>query len=408
MAHLSIDARLGDPAAALPEATAALPEAAAAVPESTVVPDSAAPRPGSTRARVLELLLVGGGTLVLFPLAWLARRAFGQEAAEDAIDFLAYHAALVINNPHFAVTYLLFYRDARRRALGDAFPRAMRARYVLAGLVVPIALIAWAGEALAARSAWSLGLLVQLMFLLVGWHYVKQGFGILTVLSARRGVRFRPLERRVILAHCFAGWAYAWASPADPGRVLQEKGVVFRSIAHPPWLEAATGVAFALSTALLAVVLARKWRVEGRPPPLAPLAGFLITIWLWTVYSSINRLMMYVIPALHSVQYLYIVWLLRRNEARAEEGPPLFGKPASVRLLSLAVAAIGLGWALFRGVPGFLDDAFARAGRGRAAGDLGQTPYFAAIFVVVNIHHYFMDNVIWRRENPETRHLQAP
>ena len=38
---------------------------------------------------------------------------------------------------------------------------------------------------------------------------------------------------------------------------------------------------------------------------------------------------------------------------------------------------------------------------------LGETPYFAAIFVFVNIHHYFMDFVIWRRENPRTRHLLA-
>jgi len=26
--------------------------------------------------------------------------------------------------------------------------------------------------------------------------------------------------------------------------------------------------------------------------------------------------------------------------------------------------------------------------------------------VVVNIHHYFMDHVIWRRDNPDTRYLR--
>jgi len=38
-------------------------------------------------------------------------------------------------------------------------------------------------------------------------------------------------------------------------------------------------------------------------------------------------------------------------------------------------------------------------------GPLGPTPYFAAIFAFVNIHHYVMDHVIWRRDNPETRYL---
>lgn len=372
------------------------------------MPAPAEVSPGASwRARLAELLLVGGGTLVLFPLAWLLRRAAGPEPAEDAVDFFAYHAALVINNPHFAVTYLLFYKGARARALGGVFPPMQRARYVFAGFVVPLVLVAWAWRALATGSARTMGFMIQLMFLLVGWHYVKQGFGILTVLSARRGFRFSALERKVVLAHCFAGWAYAWASPFDPGKVVQEKGVLYTSIAHPPGLELAAGIAFGLSAIALIAVLARKWRAEKALPPLAPFTGFLVTIWLWTVYSSIDRLMMYVIPALHSVQYLYMVWLLKRNEAREAEGPPLFGKPAAVRLLALAVSAVALGWVLFRGVPQFLDGALVLgATPGDRTADLGPTPYLAAIFVVVNIHHYFMDHVIWRRENPDTRYLR--
>jgi hypothetical protein len=35
------------------------------------------------------------------------------------------------------------------------------------------------------------------------------------------------------------------------------------------------------------------------------------------------------------------------------------------------------------------------------------TPFFAAFFVVVNLHHYLMDTVIWRRDNPEMRYLRA-
>ena len=38
---------------------------------------------------------------------------------------------------------------------------------------------------------------------------------------------------------------------------------------------------------------------------------------------------------------------------------------------------------------------------------MGPAPYFAAIFAFVNLHHYFMDHVIWRRDNPHTRYLFA-
>jgi hypothetical protein len=60
---------------------------------------------------------------------------------------------------------------------------------------------------------------------------------------------------------------------------------------------------------------------------------------------------------------------------------------------------------LFRGAPSLLDTSVASGWRTES---LGETPFFAAFFLVVNLHHYFMDYVIWRRENPETRYLQEP
>ena len=36
---------------------------------------------------------------------------------------------------------------------------------------------------------------------------------------------------------------------------------------------------------------------------------------------------------------------------------------------------------------------------------VGPTPFLAAFVAIVNVHHYFMDWVIWRRETPETRYL---
>jgi hypothetical protein len=390
---------------------AAFPSASTAAPASENGGARTAPattrRWSEVRAQLAELMLVGGATLVLLPLAWLLRWGLGLDAAEYAVGFTTFYAAYVINDPHFAVTYLLFYKDARQRAFGRELPRAQRFRYLVAGALVPAALVGWAVAALAFRSAQSLGWMVQLMFLLVGWHYVKQGFGVLTVLSARRGVRISPRERAVILAHCVTAWAYAWASPAIAAGDFEEKGIVYRAPAHPRWLELVTLAPFVVSTVALLVLLGAKWRREKRTLPLVPLGGLLITVWSWTIYSSIDPLLRYAIPALHSIQYLYFVWLLRRNEAREGEGPPSFGRPVAVRVGALAVSALLLGCFLFHGGPAFLDGVFVvRAGHhARDPGPLGETPFFAAIFVIVNIHHYFMDNVIWRRDNPEMRYL---
>src|SRR4051812_30106449 len=324
-------------------------------------------------AGVGEFLLVGGLTPILFPLSWLLRKSLGLDAAELAVGFTMFHAAHVINDPHFSVTYLLFYKDARARAFGGAFEPAQRARYIVAAIVVPLALAVWAIVALATKSAGMLGWMIQLMFLLVGWHYVKQGFGVMTVLAARRGVTFRPRERLAILAHCFAGWAYAWASPFDPGRELEEKGVVYTTLAHPLGLERLTRIVFFATLVPLVATLIQKWRREGRLPLLTPLTAMLCSVWSWSIYSNVDPLVRYVIPALHSVQYLYFVWLLKGNEARERERPPWFEASARVRLGILAASALGLGWVLFHGAPWALDDGLVTP-RARSS-MLGPTPY---------------------------------
>ena len=350
---------------------------------------------------------MGGVTPFLFPISWWLRKTLGLDASELAVGFLMFHAAHVINDPHFAVTYLLFYKDGTAGAWGRAAKPWQRVRYLVAGVLVPLTLTLWASSALGMRSAASLGLMIQLMFLLVGWHYVKQGFGVLTVLAARRGVRFLPRERWALLAHCFAGWAYAWASPADPGTEVEEKGVVYRTLAHSQGLEQATHVVFLVTGLVLLGVLVQKRRREGPLPIFAPLTAMLCSIWSWSIYSSIDPLVVYVIPALHSIQYLYFVWLLKGAEAREREGPPWFEVSARVRIGVLALSALALGWLLFHGAPSALDEMLIPR-RARFSGwPLGPTPYFAALYTCVNLHHFFMDSVLWRRDNPQTRYLYA-
>jgi hypothetical protein len=264
-------------------------------------------------------------------------------------------------------------------------------------------LVAWAGWALASHAANTLGWMVQLMYLAVGWHYGKQGFGVLTVLCARRGVSFTAWERRALLAHVYAAWAFAWASPPLPPGEYQERGVVYWAPGRPELLMTASGAVLALSTIALIVALVQKARREGSLP-WWPLSAYLATLWLWGIGSAIDPLVRYVIPALHAVQYVFFVALLRWNEARSEEGPPRFGRPATSRLAALALGALVLGWALFRGIPALLDQELVPRDGWES---LGATPFFAAFYVVVNLHHFAMDAVIWRREHAPTRWLVA-
>ena len=360
--------------------------------------------PRVSTSRVTEFLLVGGATVFMFPLSWILRHWLGLDDAEYAAGFLTFYAAYVVNDPHFTVTYFLFYKNVKTRALSTEVPLAQRVRFLFAGFAAPVLLLGWGLGALTSRNAATLGWMIQLMYVLVGWHYVKQGFGVLSVLSARRGVRLTAWERRAILFHCYAGWAYAWANPAAPEGWFEERGVVYVGIAHPRWFELGASAVLAASVVAVAFVLVQKWRRERRTIPLAPLSGLLVSIWLWSIYSAVDPLVRYVIPALHSIQYLYFVWLMRTGEARERQAA--FGASVTSRVLVLALSAIALGWLLFHGAPAVADGALARAHRGHPVGLLGATPALAVFYVFVNVHHYLMDTVIWRRENPDTRYLQ--
>ncbi len=387
-------------------------------------PASAGPLRGPVRARSIgEFLITGGATLLLIPLAVWYRKSAGLEHSEYLVSMVAFYAAYVINDPHFAVSYLLFYKNVGSRLRGEEFQGAQRVRYLVAGFIVPVVMAVWIGVALIQMSAAILGGLIQLMFFLVGWHYVKQGFGVLTVLSGRYNVRFNARERTVALAHCFSAWAYAWSSPREMGGQYEESGVVYTALQHPHGLEQVTLAALVLSSAALVWVVMERIRRKDPLPPPAATTGFFMSLWLWTIYSNFDPLIAYVIPGLHSLQYWYFVYLLKKNEAHHDDAA---GKPAKSGLERLAVmfgpvwgrmglffvTSVALAWLGFAGIPEFLDDNFAAttAKLGEdpevSAVTIGATPFVAAFATFINIHHYFMDHVIWRRENPDTQFLR--
>src|ERR1041384_6427718 len=102
----------------------------------------------ATRAGLLETLAAYGLTLVVFPLSWLLRSSLGLDQSELIVGLAMFQAAHVVNDPHFSVTYLLFYRNARARLSGAIGGTAQRVRYALVALLVPALLVGWAVLAL--------------------------------------------------------------------------------------------------------------------------------------------------------------------------------------------------------------------------------------------------------------------
>jgi hypothetical protein len=160
---------------------------------------------------VLDFLCLGGSSLILLPFLFILPDA--QYRAPLATTMLL--IAHLINHPHFAHSYQIFYRGFAAKAFRPDLGRVMQARYIFAGIVVPAALLSFCAISIARGDARLLGYGGNLMALFVGWHYVKQGYGMLMVDAVLKRRFFKDPEKKVLLANSYLVWIFAWLGAND-------------------------------------------------------------------------------------------------------------------------------------------------------------------------------------------------
>jgi hypothetical protein len=355
---------------------------------------------GRSSTKTIEFFAAGGLSILLLPLCLL----FAPDGAEAQVSLVAVAAiwlAYVINDPHFLVTYQIFYRDFAAKIKGDGYQRGEQIRYWMAGLILPFLLMLWIGAVLALELPMMAAGIMQLLFILVGWHYVKQGYGVLSVLSARRGVFYSSLERNLVIAHCLISWIYAWTMPMAERRPFEMDGITYMAAGIGQWPIDVMFVLFVISGVAAIGILVVKFVKARQMPPLAPLAGLFVTLYLWVVWTGINEAFGYLIPALHSIQYLFFVFLLERGRARAGQDAANAQGKVMRHIGLVAIIALGLGWLGFHFVPNWLDQ-----NMHWDEALLGPVIFMAMLTAFINIHHFMMDNVIWRKDNPDMKYLR--
>ena len=261
--------------------------------------------------------------------------------------------------------------------------------------------------ALGAGSAPLLGLAANFMFFTVGWHYAKQGYGILMLDAARKGVRFGAPERRRLLWNTHLVWVVNWLAANDALKAEELWGITYYLIDVPDPLLVAMAALVAVSTLAVGRDLFVKWRSTGALP-VNGLLAYVAAVYVWLAVSRLDPVLLLVVPFFHSLQYMAVVWRYQLNV----EGERLFSDSAGVRdggwkawlrsapaaLVRFAAVGAVLGFAGFWAVPSSLDTF---SGYDRAV--FGATLFLFIGWTFINIHHYFIDTVMWRRDNPEAR-----
>lgn len=368
---------------------------------TTAVAD-AGPRAGiggrrgrTLNGRVADFLLLGGGSLLALPVLYLV---LGDKAWAGAWSLGATLAlANVVNNPHFAHSYQIFYRGFRAKL--TTYPAALRWRYWLCGVVAPLVLVGTMAGLVLARQPRALGVFANLMFFLVGWHYVKQGYGMAMVDAALKRAFFTDAEKSALLRNAYAVWLLSWIllNRMLGGVASQYWGVdyVFLAIPAPlAWMATAAATACGAEVAWR---LLRRWR-RGDAIAWNGLLAYATSSYVWLLLRD-SMLVLWV-PLFHSLQYLAVVWRYESNRIRAARPHDMLPE---LRLAGFYAVGLALGYAGFWLLPRYLNQHvhydYSLFGSGL---------FFFVFWIFINVHHYFLDTVMWRKGNPDVqRHLFA-
>ena len=347
----------------------------------------------------VDFLTLGGGSVIVLAAmaAFFPRDSVSRAALAGTMLFLAHF----VNHPHFAHSYQVFYRGFLRKAFGES---VVAPRYRFAGIMIPAMLAVFFSVALAKGSVALLGLAANVMFFTVGWHYAKQGYGILILDSVRNGVRFDFHERRWLLWNTHLAWFTWWLVANDALSSKSLWGIEYYVLDVPDALLIPMVSLVAVSTGVVG------WRIVARcrtadSLPVNGLVAYVAAVYVWLFVGRLDPLLLLVVPFFHSLQYMAVVWRYRLNEEadRSDAGEEVRWKAwfrsAPSALVRFAIVGGILGAAGFWLAP--------MAANGLEVYDravFGTTVFLFIAWTFINIHHYFIDNVIWRRDNPEMRH----
>ena len=322
----------------------------------------------------LDALAIGGASVLVYALFRL-RPAM---ASSPSVASLAATLVWVCNYPHFAATNYRLYHS-----------RSARAQYPLTSYATPLLMIAAVIGCYMSPTAVA-PLFVKLYLLWSPYHFSGQTLGITMVYARRAGFVIDGWLRRSLTAFIFLTFAVqnAWA---EVGRHVNPfYGVEYPTLGVPVWLPQTLTKLMWL--ALAATIAQLVWKVVSggaRVPLIVVLPAF--TQYVWFVATPAGQFS-YMVPFFHSLQYLLIAWNVQLKEGLAErhQSPsPRYVWSESSRWMAINIAG---GYALFWALP-------------HLGGHLGRPLAFstAVMLAAIQVHHFFVDGVIWRLRNPAAR-----
>jgi len=279
--------------------------------------------------------------------------------------------------PHFAATSYRLYssKDNIRE-------------YPVTALVVPLLIAAGVAASFASLDGIA-PYFVRLFLFWSPYHFCGQSVGITLIYARRAGFKVGKKERLAISSFIF-GTFFLTMARAETGTQGRFDVIQFPYFGLPPWVANAAEIGLLIAGAAFGLFVVQ-WCLRNRR--VLPLIVLLpaVTQYFWFVLGggvpSFNNF----VPMFHAAQYLLIAWSMQLKESA--DRTSVTPTPRFVWLESVRWGAVNLagGALLFWGIPQLL-----ASWQGLTVGVCA-----AIVGAGVQIHHFFVDGVIWKLRNPK-------
>ncbi len=290
---------------------------------------------------------------------------------------------LLINWPHFMASYRLLYSK-----------RANFQRHPLVTIGMPIAALTlfayiayrcYTDPATTSTSSLMVLSVIHVFApIMLAWHYTGQSWGMTACFAFLSGLRMNDRERRLIRAGFYTlfvyhiGLAYQLFGYVQGLFAEQEAGVYLMQ-AIISVSRVAVFVGFALGLMGFRELAQR----TGKSIPMRVWLPWLATF-SWYAMVDVYPVSFFLLQIFHALQYLSFPIRVELNQYST---PQHQWRHLIVYYLAITlIGAVAFGWSDFF--------------------DLGAAwlPMGTATWMIINVHHYFIDAVIWKIRDPEVRH----
>ena len=317
--------------------------------------------------RWVDASLIGGLSII----TWLGLRAFYTGADTKPLVTIALILSLFVNFPHFSATVYRLYQSSEHTR---QFPvTAWGVPFIIFGAVFACF---WQPEAVAPY-------FLLLFFFWSPYHYSGQTVGITMVYARRCGFPIGRRERLALSAFVFSAFVYGATHMQENG-LTDFYGMSVPILAFPVWMAPATQ-AVMCAGALAFAGFAVAWCLAQRRlfPPIVLLPA--VAHFVWFVPGASLKSFLIMIPLFHSLQYLLIALVVQLKLRIDAEGAERSWRRVCAEALRWGARNVTGGVLLFIALPlcfAWLPLPFLTIAGIMAA--------------AVNVHHFFVDGVIWK------------